>query len=216
MFKKKSTGTILTMSAIVVCVCFAMLLGTTFAWFTDTASTQVNTIQSGTLRVGLYDKDGVTLENTTIAFVAPDGSELDPTTTYWEPGATYRTEAFVIKNEGKLAFDFKVADLFTNAKLNAEAVAGVTGTASLFDVISFTIYEVDANGALTNTVLAVDEEVKLLSGESKTYAIVATMSDVATNEYQDCAISNIALNITATQTPHETDSNTDQYDVNAN
>ncbi len=34
-------------------LCIVLLIGTTFAWFTDTASTGVNKIQSGTLDVEL-------------------------------------------------------------------------------------------------------------------------------------------------------------------
>ena len=37
--------------------CLTMLIGTTFAWFTDTASTAVNKIQSGTLKVDIVKVD---------------------------------------------------------------------------------------------------------------------------------------------------------------
>ncbi len=45
----KNTKRALVSSALVVLVCIAMLIGTTFAWFTDTASTSVNKIVSGKL-----------------------------------------------------------------------------------------------------------------------------------------------------------------------
>lgn len=48
---KKLTGSIWALV-----VCFILLLGTTFAWFTDTASTNVNKIQAGTLDVALQIK----------------------------------------------------------------------------------------------------------------------------------------------------------------
>ena len=41
-------------------LCIVLLIGTTFAWFTDTASTGVNKIQSGRLDVELQYKDGDT------------------------------------------------------------------------------------------------------------------------------------------------------------
>ena len=44
MTNKKSTKRALVSSILVFCVCVAMLIGTTFAWFTDTASTGVNKI----------------------------------------------------------------------------------------------------------------------------------------------------------------------------
>ena len=54
-------------------LCFAMLLGTTFAWFTDNASTAVNKIQAGTLDVALEMKDAsgnwVNAEGQTLSWV---------------------------------------------------------------------------------------------------------------------------------------------------
>ncbi len=43
----------LAMSVLSMVLCVAMLVGMTFAWFTDTASTAVNKIQAGNLKVGL-------------------------------------------------------------------------------------------------------------------------------------------------------------------
>ena len=49
----KSTKRALITSALAILMCAAMLIGTTFAWFTDTASTAVNKIQAGNLDVAL-------------------------------------------------------------------------------------------------------------------------------------------------------------------
>ena len=53
---RKAKSAFLT-SLISLVLCFSMLLGTTYAWFTDTASTAVNTIQAGKLDVALEMKD---------------------------------------------------------------------------------------------------------------------------------------------------------------
>ena len=53
----KSIKRALISSALAILMCVAMLIGTTFAWFTDTASTAVNKIQSGKLDVALEMKD---------------------------------------------------------------------------------------------------------------------------------------------------------------
>ena len=56
----KNTKRALVSSALAMLVCVALLIGTTFAWFTDTASTGVNKIQSGSLDVELeYSTDMV-------------------------------------------------------------------------------------------------------------------------------------------------------------
>ena len=58
MANSKSTKRALISSAIATFVCIVMLIGTTFAWFTDTASTNVNKIQAGTLKVDIVDENG--------------------------------------------------------------------------------------------------------------------------------------------------------------
>ena len=51
MTSSKSTKRALLTSVLALLMCVAMLIGTTFAWFTDTASTAVNKIQAGNLDV---------------------------------------------------------------------------------------------------------------------------------------------------------------------
>ena len=57
MTSSKSTKRALVSSALAILMCVAMLIGTTFAWFTDTASTGVNKIQAGNLDIELQMKD---------------------------------------------------------------------------------------------------------------------------------------------------------------
>ena len=51
MNNKKTTKRALLSSVMAMLICITMLIGTTFAWFTDSASTAVNKIQAGTLDV---------------------------------------------------------------------------------------------------------------------------------------------------------------------
>ena len=57
MTSSKSTKRALISSALAIFMCVAMLIGTTFAWFTDTASTGVNKIVSGNLKVDNYRRE---------------------------------------------------------------------------------------------------------------------------------------------------------------
>ncbi len=57
MTNRKSTKRALLGSVVALALCLAMLIGATFAWFTDTASTGVNKIQAGNLDVALEMKD---------------------------------------------------------------------------------------------------------------------------------------------------------------
>ena len=61
MENSKSTRRALLTSVLALLMCVAMLIGATFAWFTDTASTGVNKIQAGNLDIEVkYTLDGKT------------------------------------------------------------------------------------------------------------------------------------------------------------
>ena len=53
MTSSKSTKRALLTSVLALLMCVTMLIGATFAWFTDSASTAVNKIQAGNLKVDL-------------------------------------------------------------------------------------------------------------------------------------------------------------------
>ena len=96
MNNKKATKRALLTSVMALVMCVVMLAGTTFAWFTDTASTGVNKIVAGNLKVdiiGADSKDHVSMLNFTKAADAK-GEEL-----LWEPGCRYVTEGFRIANK---------------------------------------------------------------------------------------------------------------------
>lgn len=68
MNNKKTTKRALLSSVMAIVLCLAMLIGTTFAWFTDSASTAVNKIQAGTLDVDIVDKNGDSLDGKSLSF----------------------------------------------------------------------------------------------------------------------------------------------------
>ena len=84
----KTTKRALLSSVIAMLLCVAMLIGTTFAWFTDSASTAVNKIQAGTLDIALEMKnaDGswVTAEGQTLKWKTADNRAQSKI--LWEPG----------------------------------------------------------------------------------------------------------------------------------
>ncbi|MEE0896250.1 MAG: TasA family protein, partial [Acutalibacteraceae bacterium] len=80
----KTTKHALLSSVLAMLICVAMLIGTTFAWFTDSASTGVNKIQAGTLDVQLLDENGNSLEGQTLAWQKATGHESEEV--LWEPG----------------------------------------------------------------------------------------------------------------------------------
>ena len=205
MTSSKSTKRALISSALAILVCVAMLIGTTFAWFTDTASTAVNKIQAGNLKVDIIGENSeahVDMLNFTKAAGAEEGEQL-----LWEPGCRYLTEGFRITNKGNLALKWK-------AQVNKGTTAANEGNFDLLDVIDFylvTSKDVDDMGT------ALDEfSGKLKKSEtSGAYYIKGVMKTTAGNDYQGLTLDGITITVVATQDTVENDSFNDQYDKDA-
>ena len=91
MNNKRATKRALLTSVMALVMCVVMLVGTTFAWFTDTASTGVNKIQAGNLKVDIVKSDNNgSIKGESMSFVNKDGSA----DILWEPGVTFRTPGF--------------------------------------------------------------------------------------------------------------------------
>ena len=104
MNNKRATKRALLTSVMALVMCVVMLVGTTFAWFTDTASTAVNKIQAGNLDIEVQyrttaDSVWKTLDNADDLFGAAG--------TLFEPGHT-RVVELKIKNAGNLALKYKI------------------------------------------------------------------------------------------------------------
>ena len=103
MTNRKSTKRALLGSVMAMVLCLAMLVGATFAWFTDTTSTGVNKIQAGNLDVALEMKDGdnwVSAEGKTLTFKTKDNRAADQI--LWEPGCTYELPSSVLSTRATL------------------------------------------------------------------------------------------------------------------
>ena len=90
----KTTKRALLSSVMAMLICVAMLIGTTFAWFTDSASTAVNKIQAGTLEIELQYATAWDAEWRTTAWADAEGRnaqfaerllELPKRSYPWEP-----------------------------------------------------------------------------------------------------------------------------------
>ena len=191
-------------------LCIALLIGTTFAWFTDTASTGVNKIQSGNLKVdiiGENSNDHVEKLNFTKAAGAESEQIL------WEPGCRYLTEGFKIANKGNLALKWKAEinkDNIVDGKVSEDAKEGK----SLLDVIDF--YVVDSTDENAKAVAIEDFTGNLEKAKtSGVYYIKGVMQTTAGNEYQGLTLDGITITVYATQDTVENDSFNNKYDKNA-
>ena len=157
MTNTKSTKHALLASVMALFLCFTMLIGTTFAWFTDSVSNGVNKIVSGNLDIELYhmnfaeatnaspmgvgfgipkDASGEKIEANTKLFLNENGDEM-----LWEPGATC-VESFRIKNEGSLALKYQFKLEVANATATPEGK-------TLADIINISSDEINYNDAGT-------------------------------------------------------------------
>ena len=224
---QKATKRALLTSVMALVMCVVMLVGTTFAWFTDTASTGVNKIQAGNLDVELlmykkitdesYDYVNISKEKEPIfgsgTSAVAQNNNLD---TLWEPGKT-QVAYLAIKNEGNLALKYKVALNVTNP---------VDGK-DLYKVMQYAIVP-DAkndNGKVTGWTASdgktvdvgqqpVSGEVSLAVGATHYFALLVHMDELAGNNYQNGKV-DFDLTVYATQDTLEFDSFGKDYDENA-
>ena len=194
MTNRKSTKRALLGSVMAMVLCMAMLVGATFAWFTDTASTGVNKIQAGKLDVALEMKDAsgnwVSAEGKTLDFVK--AADAKGEAILWEPGCTYTLPELRVVNNGNLALKYKVI------------ITGIQGSAKLNEAIEWTIGDV-----------AMGAEQHLAAGESNAFTIKGHMKESAGNEYMNESIDGIAITVVATQDTVESDSFDKDYDAGA-
>ena len=203
MSTKKATKRALLTSILAICLCLVMLIGSTFAWFTDTASTGVNQIQSGTLDVQLLDASGNSLEGQSLTW---QKAENAAEAVLWEPGCTYLTQGFRIKNAGNLALKYTVT------------VSGVTGNGTLLDVITFDLVTENAKEAVGTSLTTFTGNLKaeeIAPSANALYYIRGHMSEDAGNKYQNLTLDGIAITVNATQDTVESDSFGKDYDANA-
>ncbi|MDO4372872.1 MAG: SipW-dependent-type signal peptide-containing protein [Clostridia bacterium] len=222
--KLKSKKSALLLSFTSLLLCFAMLAGSTFAWFTDTATTGVNQIVSGNLDLEVYHKtSGTSIELEKINGLTNLFDNVEGSPIRWEPGAKAE-ETFVIKNEGNLALKYCFAVSYANAtktpagKTLADALTVSTATGE--DNFDENRGERKAaNTAFEGTQLAdFSHEEYLLPGEYReikmTIQWVPSANDNDFNVAGGLSV-DLGINVLATQYTYEKDSISDQYDAQA-
>ena len=225
---KKITKRSLLASLLALLLCFSMLIGTTFAWFTDSTANTGNIIKSGTLDL----KMSYSTNNTNFKDVEDD--DATPIFNYdkWEPGYT-EMRYIKLENMGSLAFMWQmhilpdgvvedlanvidvyvmeVNDSFVHANLNPASSVDFTKVGTLADMIA------ENDGAAHGALLSKTSDATPTSYERKgsvTICIAFHMREDAGNEYMDKSIgTTFDITVIATQYTEEVDSFNDQYDA---
>ena len=231
MNNKRATKRALLTSVMALVMCVVMLVGTTFAWFTDTASTGVNKIQAGNLDIELAYKNSTTSGE----FKKADKSTpVFDNNALWEPG---HVEYVVLKirNAGSLALKYKLG-------IN---IAGETGSTNVYgdsfklsDSIKFAVIDGDKSTLGRDDLVAAATDSKLIKDgytsvdtplypagtegkdAEKTVTLVVWMPTGVGNEANhktgvDAPTIDLGIKVDATQYTYEKDSIDDQYDKDA-
>ena len=214
--KKYSTKKALVASILALCMCFTMLVGTTFAWFTDSVTSANNKIVSGTLKVDLELLDKTTGNWGSIKESQAPLFDYDK----WEPGYT-AIRVLKVENEGTLALTWKAMFFAPQALSELANVIDVYVLPSATELA----YPAERNltgytkvGTLAQFVNTIEETTygSLAAGEAAYLGIALKMQESAGNEYQGMDLGGaFDIKIVATQLTAETDSFGPDYDVNA-
>lgn len=224
--KAKTTKRALFASIFSTLLCGAMLAGSTFAWFTDSATSGNNKIVAGNLDIELY------VQNDEGEFV--DATDVDGVfgVDLWEPGVV-AYETFKAVNVGNLALKY---NMYLDV-LDKNTVGGK----SLADVIKVSVINgelgddttrdglIDAGEwkAISDATAYVNDGVLLPEEEGDVFTVVAYWEPTDhDNDYNlnngkkaddgsDALYIDFGVTLAATQYTYEADSFDDQYDANA-
>ena len=215
-------------SLLALFLCIVLLIGTTFAWFTDTASTGVNKIQAGNLDVKLmYSKDGETWTEAT------KDTKIFKEDVLWEPGHT-EVAYLKIVNAGNLALKYNLAtNSYSNYRgKNADGKffyidkylkIGTAQVDNAFTDRSEAIAAIADNERTLEKEIQISKDWSVLkpNEESKPVAVVlympTTVGNEANNVRSDLSprLEGLGLVVNATQATVESDSFDNTYDKNA-
>lgn len=219
MKRKNATRNALFTSILSLLLCVSMLVGTTFAWFTDSVVSGNNVIAAGNLDIELYNDGNKVTESTNLF-----------ENVLWEPGVAIY-ENFTIKNEGNLAllYDFAINWGDYNTLAGQYNLTQILKVAMVDGHVSGNREAVIAKGegkwAALDTWSFSGEMTK--KGDTKNFALIIywepsdndnnwNVQNGKTLDKGDHLYVNLGINLQATQKMHESDSFGPDYDSLAN
>ena len=210
MTKMKSTKRALLSAVLALMLCIAMLVGTTYAWFTDSVTSGRNTIVSGNLDVELYHSDATVTDEEVNA-----NTKLFDEVALWEPGVMV-WEKLTVKNVGSLALKYTLA-------INVTDVTVVNGK-SLTDVLKVAVLNEQPTRQniaaaqlqpLSSFVLKSGASLAANTGAESFYVAIYWAPGANDNDYNiagEQLRATLGVNLVATQDTVESDSFDEQYD----
>lgn len=232
----------LIFSVLSLVLCFVMLIGTTFAWFTDSASSATSLISTGRLDVELEYKTSW----------GDAWSPVDDTTKLFREGALYEpgyTEVVFLRvsNRGSLALKYQLLVSAANEHPSTNVLGNTFKLSDYLEIGAYAMQEFDGDVNLADTTMptlfgtreaalasvgtmtklsaldpALRSNVPVLTGEktSQVIALVLTMPSTVRNEAntaqgQPLPTLDLGVRIVATQLASESDGYGSDYDASA-
>ena len=224
MTSSKNTKRALLASVLSVMLCCAMLVGSTFAWFTDSVTSTGNKIQAGKLNIDLLVKDTWDGEYKSVK----ESKEAIFDHDKWEPGYT-DVKYIKVETTGNLALKYtlsitpyktveagdlaEVIDVYyapEEVQVTGRDTSGLKKLGTLKDV-----FDGAANTVISDTLIPEPKDGEAVDTEDFA-TIVLKMQETAGNEYQGLSVGGgFDLRLLATQYTYEEDSFGTQYDKDA-
>ena len=242
MTETRSTKRALLASVVALMLCIAMLLGTTYAWFTDSVTSGRNMIQSGNLDIELEyaTPDNRDAEGNLVWAPVTEDTAIFDDAALWEPGYT-EAVALRVRNAGTLAAKY---ELSTNVYLEKEGTNVYDETFKLsnyLDVYYSPAQQNDQIGEIMTELMmgsrdkalgngmavtegelgqAYVEDAVILAGDEFVTVVTVTMPTTVGNEANyktgtEAPYIQFGINLLATQAQVESDSFGTDYDKNA-
>ena len=231
MTNKKSTKRALLMSVLSLVLCVTMLMGTTFAWFTDSVTSASNVIMSGNLDVELEYWDGDSWEK------VENSSKLFDEKALWEPGYTH-VVYLKVSNLGSLALKYKLgvnivsettgktkdgATIRLSDYIYMDAIEGVNGETSAYADRAAAMKVATEDTVISmgytksSTLLPLDSDPATVSEEY--VALIVHMPETVGNEANHDGVNvpkiELGIKVQATQNTVEDDAFDADYDAGA-
>ena len=214
MTKTRSTKRALLMSALALIMCVSMLIGSTYAWFTDSVTSANNKIVSGKLEIKLYNWVDNDWHD-----ISVDNAPLFTDNVLWEPGFM-QSKLLKVENAGNLALKWQaqfISDTALSPLADAIDVYVCDGATELAttdrDLTGYT--KVGSVRKFINTISTTTVGQLEENGDYATLGLVLKMREDAGNEYQNLTLGNFDIRIFATQLSYEGDSFGTDYDTGA-
>ena len=171
---------------IVILLCLVAIVGLTYALFTsggDDGKIGVN-VTSGECKIDIIDSEDKSLIGDVLDFVVSEEKEK----VYFEPGATYYTEGFEVKNIGNIPVNFRVfiSEDEENDRYEFQE--------------AFELWITKDVSSLENAERLTEFTGRLeVDQTSETYYLVVRMKETAGNEFQNKTYTGIGVTVYAVQ-----------------